>query len=74
MPFSYPSLLASNAMKSVIVQDDVSDAEAEAPPAHEEGEEAEDENEDGEKEENSPQVPGRAREGRTSGPREDHLV
>ena len=51
MPFSYPSLLASNAMKSVLVQDDVSDAEADTAPAHEEGEEAEDENEDEEKEE-----------------------
>ena len=49
MPFSYPSLLASNAMKSVLVQDDVSDADAD--PGREEDDEAEDENEDEEKEE-----------------------
>ena len=49
MPFSYPSLLASNAMKSVLVQDDVSDADAD--PGREDDEEAEDENEDEEKEE-----------------------
>ena len=51
MPFSYPSLLASNAMKSVLVQDDVSDADADAAPAREEDDEAEDESEDEEKEE-----------------------
>ena len=51
MPFSYPSLLASNAMRSVLVQDDVSEAEADAAPAHEEDDEAEDENEDEGKEE-----------------------